>query len=140
MSAIGRSPFGEPVRPVRQADRGPKGVFVLGVYASAVHARWVGPEEKVRFGALAVASQPEIFWRGGGAEEIVSRVSVPRGAVRLVPARPQLNGPSGRALDELFLEPLGLARHNVRLCDLVPHSCMNHRRERVIGERYLPEA
>ena len=33
-------PFGETVHPLVQQDRGPKKVFVLGVYASAVHARW----------------------------------------------------------------------------------------------------
>lgn len=88
MGAIGRFPFGEPIRPVRQADGSAKDAFVLGVYASAVHARWVGPEGRVRIGALAVASEPEIFWRGDGAEEIVSRVSVPPGTGRLVPALP----------------------------------------------------
>ena len=33
-------PFGETVHPLVQQDRTPKKVFVLGVYASAVHARW----------------------------------------------------------------------------------------------------
>lgn len=33
-------PFGETVRRLVQQDRTPKHVFVLGVYASAVHARW----------------------------------------------------------------------------------------------------
>jgi hypothetical protein len=37
-----RFPFGEVVRPVVQQDRRAKSVFVLGVYASAVHARWPG--------------------------------------------------------------------------------------------------
>lgn len=33
-------PFGEEVHCLAQQDRTPKKVFVLGVYASAVHARW----------------------------------------------------------------------------------------------------
>ena len=33
-------PFGETVKRLVQEDRTPKKVFVLGVYASAVHARW----------------------------------------------------------------------------------------------------
>lgn len=33
-------PFGEIVQPLVQKDRTAKQVFVLGVYASAVHARW----------------------------------------------------------------------------------------------------
>jgi hypothetical protein len=32
---------GQPILDVVQTDRSPKRVFVLGVYASAVHARWV---------------------------------------------------------------------------------------------------
>jgi hypothetical protein len=34
-------PFGQPLRRVEQQDRAPKKVFVLGVYTSAVHARWL---------------------------------------------------------------------------------------------------
>jgi len=37
---IGIFPFGEKVREVEQKDRSPKQVFILGVYASAVHAKW----------------------------------------------------------------------------------------------------
>ena len=40
-------PFGMPIMPVQQADRSPKRVFVLGVYASAVHARWRGSGERI---------------------------------------------------------------------------------------------
>ena len=64
MSNVGTFPFGQPVLRVVQRDRGPKRVFVLGVYASAVHARWIGPDGRQRIGAVAVASEPEIFWRG----------------------------------------------------------------------------
>lgn len=31
--------FGEPVLKVEQKDKSPKKVFILGVYASAVHAK-----------------------------------------------------------------------------------------------------
>ena len=60
-------PFGEPLRILRQQDRTPKKVFVLGVYASAVHAIWYSPEGKILCKALAVASEPEIFWNGENA-------------------------------------------------------------------------
>jgi len=36
-----RFPFGEKVKRLSQVDCTPKDVFVLGVYASAVHAKWV---------------------------------------------------------------------------------------------------
>lgn len=32
-------PFGSQLKKVEQADKSPKKVFVLGVYASAVHAK-----------------------------------------------------------------------------------------------------
>jgi len=61
-------PFGTPVCILRQEDRSGKKVFVLGVYASAVHEKWIGHDLKVRVHALAVASEPEIFWIGDGIE------------------------------------------------------------------------
>ena len=39
-------PFGETVKRLLQEDRTPKKVFVLGVYASAVHARWKKPGQR----------------------------------------------------------------------------------------------
>ncbi len=138
MNPIGTFPFGQPILPVTQADRNPRRVFVLGVYASAVHARWVGPDGKQIIAALGVASEPEIFWRGDGVEAILGRISVPREAGHLEPASVKLNGPSGLALDERFLAPLGLTRNEAWLCDLVPHSCMNPRQEVAIRERYMP--
>ena len=56
-------PFGETVKPLVQEDRTPKKVFVLGVYASAVHARWKNGAN-TKCNALAVASEPRIFWDG----------------------------------------------------------------------------
>ena len=56
-------PFGQEVRRLVQEDQTPKKVFVLGVYASAVHARWIR-DGKTVCNALAVASEPRIFWDG----------------------------------------------------------------------------
>ena len=131
-------PFGEPVRTVEQGDRSPKKVFVLGVYASAVHARWVGGDGKMAVSALAVASEPCIFWRGNGGEEIISRISVPAELGRLLPAAKNMNGPSGIALDELFLDPMGVTREDAWLCDLVPHSCRNPGQAKAIEKQYEP--
>ena len=141
MGAIsGTFPFGEPLSPVVQLDRGPKDVFVLGVYSSAVHARWIGPNGKTRVMALAVANEPRIFWAGEGAAEIIARISVPREAGSLVPAKPDFNGPSGRALDERILKPLGLDRSRVWCADLVTHSCLNPQQGKAVRERYTPLA
>lgn len=71
-------PFGQTVRPLRQEDKSPKKVFVLGVYASAVHARWK-KDGKVICQALAVASEPHIFWDGDPeeAKRIIDAVAMP---------------------------------------------------------------
>jgi len=75
-------------------DRESKRAFVLGVYASAVHAKWIGPDGKVLVKALAVASEPTIFWTGGRAEgeKIIGGIHVPDAAGRLVPADDAFNG------------------------------------------------
>lgn len=137
---VGVFPFGQPVLRLEQRDRTKKRVFVLGVYASAVHARWIGEDGRQRIGAIAMASEPEIFWRGNrdAALEIVSAIQLPAGAGRLAPASAQLNGPSGKALDQLFLQPLGLSREDAWLCDLVPHSCMNEKQALALRREYDP--
>ena len=68
-------PFGQKLRPLVQEDTSPKKVFVLGVYASAVHARWK-KDGKIICQALAVASEPRIFWDGNEdeAKEIISKI------------------------------------------------------------------
>ena len=131
-------PFGQPVNLLTQQDRTPKAVFVLGVYASAVHARWKNPKGQVVVSALAVASEPYIFWRGEGAAEIIAQIPVPAGVGKLVPASSQLNGPSGRSLDESYLTPLGLKREQAWLCDMVPHSCQNAGQAKAIQLQYAP--
>lgn len=131
-------PFGSPLRDVEQTDRTPKPVFVLGVYSSAVHARWIGADGKTRVRALAVASEPSIFWRGEGADEIVSAIPIPRGAGSLVPAPAAMNGPSGRSLDGEFLEPLGIDRGSAWLCDLLPHACLNPDQAKALARAYAP--
>ncbi len=138
MTSKPQFPFGQPLKCVEQLDRTPKRVFVLGVYASAVHARWISPDGKDRVRALAVASEPYIFWRGDGVEQIIRQIHVPQALGRLVPSDPRLNGPSGNALDELILKPLGYCRDEAWLCDLVPYSCVNPAQHAAIDRAYLP--
>lgn len=118
-------PFGQPLQVVEQLPHANARVFVLGVYSSAVHARWIGPDGKQRAVALAVASEPNIFWQGEGAGAIIDGIQIPTEAGSLVDAGPSYNGPSGRSLDEDYLAPLGLTRDDAWLCDLLPESRMN---------------
>ena len=130
-------PFGEKLKKVQQADKVPKKAFVLGVYASAVHARWIDKTGMQKVAALAVASEPSIFWVGDNAEEIISGIKIPAELGSLtVPTNKGMNGPSGKALDELYLKPLGLSRDDTWLCDLLPESRVNERQKNVIEKFY----
>lgn len=132
-------PFGQPLTKIQQRpeNRTKKKAFVLGVYASAVHAKWIDKNGKQKVSALAVASEPDIFWRGENAEQIISAIKIPQELGKLtVPANKELNGPSGRSLDKLFLTPLGLDRKSTWLCDLLPESRVNESQRKAIDKHY----
>ena len=137
---VGTFPFGQPILHVTQHDRKPKRVFILGVYASAVHARWRDAQGTEIIRALAVASEPYMFWRGDGVEGILSNIDMPLRTGRLEPSARNLNGPSGRSIDEDYLKPLGLKRSDAWFCDMVPYSCMNPRQAKAVKSRYEPQA
>ena len=130
-------PFGETVKPLIQEDRTPKNVFVLGVYASAVHARWRNGS-KIICNALAVASEPRIFWDGNPKEaaEIISRIKIPKELGTLEPADARFNGPSAKVLDEHVLAPLGFTRMDAWLCDLLPETRLNDGQVNAIKREY----
>ena len=134
MSEYGTFPFGIPVEPVVQKDRTPKKIFVLGVYSSAVNARWLTPEGKTYMMAVAIANEPEIYWRGSPVyvDKIISSLNVPEEIGSLVPAHKNLNGASGRALDYNLLNPLGLNRTQTWLCDMIPYALANKSQRKAI--------
>lgn len=129
-------PFGEPLKKVEQIDRSSKEVFVLGVYASAVHAKWINKSGKTEIRALAVASEPEIFWTGDNALEIINKIKIPSEMGKLIDPGGIYNGPSGRALDKFFLNPLNLSRKDTWLCDIIPYSRMNKNQQKAIDNRF----
>ncbi len=132
-------PFGQKLVPLRQVDKSPKKVFVLGVYASAVHARWK-KDGKVICQALAVASEPCIFWDGNPeeAKRIIDAVVIPAELGVLEPASRQLNGPSAKVLDENILSVLGFTREDAWLCDCLPETRINPSQAKAISEKYNP--
>lgn len=133
-------PFGQQVHTLVLQDRTPKKVFVLGVYASAVHARWK-KDGKIVCTALAVASEPRIFWDGNieEAKEIISKISIPEEVGTLEPAGSHLNGPSAKVLDEHILGTLGYTRKDAWLCDLLPETRLNSGQVKVITKEYNPK-
>ncbi len=134
-------PFGQKLHPLVQKDQSPKKIFVLGVYASAVHAKWK-KDNKIISQALAVASEPYIFWDGDQeeAKEIISKIEIPKDVGYLEPAGSQLNGPSGKVLEEDILKPLGFSRPDAWLCDMLPEARLNPNQIKVIKEKYEPIA
>ena len=132
-------PFGQPIRPVKQVNDGhTKKLFILGVYASAVHVKWYGPDNKIRIRAMAVASEPEIFWRGDDEYvlNIIDKINLAPQYGYLKPAEPAFNGPSGICLDNNYIAPLGLTRKDVWLCDLLPESRKNNSQAKALKEKY----
>ena len=129
-------PFGQELRPLIQEDKTQKKVFVLGVYASAVHAWWK-KDGKVICQALAVASERRIFWDGDPeeAKRIISSVAIPKELGVLKPASRQLNGPSAKVLDKNILAPLGFIREDAWLCDCLPETRINPSQAKVIREK-----
>ena len=105
-------PFGETVKPLVQQDRTPKKVFVLGVYASAVHARWMN------------------------GTSIKCHALVPQEMGKLEPADEKFNGPSAKVLDEHILAPLGFTRKDAWLCDLLPETRLNDGQDKAIKNKY----
>lgn len=132
-------PFGQPLKKVEQLDRTSKQAFVLGVYASAVHAKWIDSSGNLKVQALAVASEPEIFWTGENATKIISEIKIPKGLGKLLPANSNLNGPSGQAIDTKYLHPLNLNRKNTWLCDLLPESRVNDNQRAAINKHYTAD-
>lgn len=132
-------PFGSELHPLVQQDTSPQKVFVLGVYASAVHAKWI-KDGKIFCQALAVASEPRIFWDGNveEAKRIINSIAMPKELGHLVPASQQLNGPSAKVLDENILAPLGFTRADAWLCDLLPETRLNESQVKALRDKYEP--
>lgn len=131
-------PFGSQLQKVEQKDKSPKKVFVLGVYASAVHAKWIDVHGKVKVNALAVASEPYIFWKGDNAQKVIDEIQIPEELGKLIPANKHYNGPSGNVLDKYYLEVLGFTRDDAWLCDLLPYSRINDNQQKAIEKHYNP--
>jgi hypothetical protein len=130
-------PFGQSVRRVTHTPDGlRKRAFAVGIHSSAVHARWIGPDGKPKVKALAVANEPHMFWPGGDTTGLIPIIDKKLG--HLVPAAPINNGPSGRALDDSYLSPLGLVRDEVWLSDMVSHTLSNGGQQSAIRKHYEP--
>lgn len=112
--------FGQPVLPAKPAAHGPKRVFILGAYPSALHVRWFGPGRDCLIQAVAVDNEPEPFWTGADERERIEdwlgRVSFHDDWGRVEPCG-KLNGPSGHWVQERVLDALGVRRDDAWITD-----------------------
>lgn len=132
-------PFGQELYSLVQENASPKKIFVLGVYASAVHTRWK-KEGQIICQALAVANEPRIFWNGNPieAKQIIDAIAIPKELGILEVAGRHLNGPSAKILEEKILAPLGYTRKDAWLCDCLPEARINSNQAKVIQKYYNP--
>ena len=112
--------FGQPVLPAKPIADGPRPLFVLGAYPSALHVRWYGSGGNCLINAVGVDNEPEPFWPG--LDEL-QRIRRWRDAVafraewgRIEPCGP-LNGSSGEWLDRRILGVLNTPRTNAWITD-----------------------
>jgi hypothetical protein len=139
-------PFGRPVEPCTPSADGPRPLFVLGAYPSALHIRWTGPPEPdakrpVSIRALPVDNEPTPFWIGDDETEQIGKwkqrvdwtdewgVAEPVG---------HLNGSSGRWIDECVLQPLGHTRSEAHITDCLDTYRASDAVARAIEERFAP--
>lgn len=121
MSLAGTFPFGQPsgrCQPQRVAEAE---AFVMGVYPSALHIRWVNQDFRVA--ALAVDEEPWPFWDGADQDQRVqtwqTKVGWQPAWGKVAPAG-RLNGSSGVSVRDHVLNALGIEIGRVWLTDAVP--------------------
>lgn len=135
---FGRSATGAPRVPIRPAS-----LVVIGAYPSALHVRWEPPHPWRPIKAIAVDLEPEPFWNG--ADEI-ARIDAWRDVVgwradwgEALPAG-RLNGSSGAWVDGRILAPLGVARPDAWITDVLHWYCASRGGAERIADTYAPFA
>lgn len=112
--------FGRPVQPTRPRADGPRELFILGAYPSALHVRWESDALPRPILAVAVDNEPEPFWTG---EDEQKRIAQWRDAVSFrelwgrVSGCGDLNGSSGQWVGKRVLKPLGITREQAWITD-----------------------
>src|SRR5947208_12617150 len=112
-----RFPFGRPVQATEPSAYDARAIFILGAYPSALHVGWTSPHG-AHINALPVDNEPEPFWDGGGASELVEAW---KAAIGFDQAWGEVgtafNGSSGIWVRDRILAPLGVDRENAWITD-----------------------
>jgi hypothetical protein len=112
--------FGRPVLQAKPIANGPRRVFVLGAYPSALHVRWFSPQNDCLIQAVAVDNEPEPFWNGKDEHERIEdwrrQVKFRDNWGRVEPCG-KLNGSSGDWVETQVLGALGIGREEAWITD-----------------------
>lgn len=138
-------PFGQAVVSRAITITGPRPLFVLGTYPSALHVRWQAPASAgdVSILAMPVDNEPEPFWAGENeAEHIESwkaRCGYQPSWGSVATAAPY-NGSAGVWLDQNVFASFDVTRRDAWITDCLDtyHVGMNVRR--ALEERFAPFA
>jgi hypothetical protein len=97
-------------------------VFILGAYPSALHIAWRPPTGKP-IKAMAIDNEPVAFWSGAGEEKYIAAwkktVGFRDGEWGAVAGVGQLNGSSGKWVEENVLAPVGAGRDDACITDVL---------------------
>jgi hypothetical protein len=142
MSEPERYPFGSEATERPPSADGPRPVFVLGAYPSALHVRWIPPDDAQlrQVKALPVADEPTPFWNGVDARETVAAWVAARG---FDPAThgtfapsPKFNGTSGQWVDANVLGPLDCTRDTTWISDCLDTYRLSNGARKALGDTY----
>lgn len=138
MQSLGTYPFGAEIKRLEQKDKSPKRFFVIGSYASAVHAEWKSGEGKIITKSLPVQNEPEILWTGHPAEtsSIIAHIPISEEVGLLRYPGKWLNGVIGRMFNLEILKPLKLFRADLWFTLLIPYTVANKGQRKAIS-RYV---
>ena len=132
-------PFGRRVKPCIPDITASRPIFILGAYPSALHIRWTPPEPFKPIRAIAVDNEPEIFWNGNREFEYVddwmiyTRYEPKWGTVALAK---ELNGSSGRWVNEQVIDVFRVTRKDVWLSDCLDRYRCSDRLKNRIDDTY----
>jgi uracil-DNA glycosylase len=137
-----RYPFGTGASARSPSADGPRPVFILGAYPSALHVRWIPPEDSQlrQVKALPVADEPTPFWTGLDARErVIAWISThhfdPAIHGTFTPAH-KFNGTSGQWVDTNVIDALGCTRAETWIADCLDTYRLSNGARKALDDTY----
>ena len=135
-------PFGTKASARPPSADGPRAVFILGAYPSAMHARWIPPEDSAlrQVKALPVADEPTPFWNGADAAACLKAWITEQGVDpathgEFFPA-PKFNGTSGQWVDTNVIDALACTRADTWITDCLDTYRLSNGARKALTDTY----